>query len=85
MVTDIREHFGHSEKRACIVLNISRSSYRYEPRSADERVKQRLVELAREKPRYGCRDCTSLSGKRASSSTTRERNGSTGRKVWVYG
>jgi len=43
-----------SERRACRLVALNRSSYRYEPR-ADHNVELReeLVKLARQKPRYG--------------------------------
>jgi putative transposase len=47
------EH-GLSERTACKLLGVERSSYRYEPR-ADRNAEGReeLVKLARQKPRYG--------------------------------
>ncbi len=36
-------------------MSIAVSSFRYEARRSDERLRDRLVELAREKPRYGYR------------------------------
>lgn len=50
------EQFKLSERHACRLLNLDRGSYRYEP--ADEKglpLKQQLLELARQKPRYGYR------------------------------
>jgi transposase InsO family protein len=34
-------------------MSIAVSSFRYQARRSDERLRERLVELAREKPRYG--------------------------------
>jgi putative transposase len=50
------ERFQVSERRACKLLGMDRGSYRYEPRP-DRNVQLRLalVELARQKPRYGYR------------------------------
>jgi putative transposase len=50
------EQFEVSERRACKLLEIDRGSYRYQPR-VDRNVKLReaLVALARQKPRYGYR------------------------------
>ena len=48
--------FKLSERRACKLLGIDRASYRYEPaadRNAD--LREELVKLARQKPRYGYR------------------------------
>lgn len=50
------EKFAVSERRACELNAMDRSSYRYEPRddrNADLRAK--LIELARQKPRWGYR------------------------------
>jgi len=50
------ERFQVSERRACKLIGLDRGSYRYEPRP-DRNVQLRLalVELARQKPRYGYR------------------------------
>jgi putative transposase len=46
------ERFQVSERRACKVLGMDRSSYRYEPRpDHNAELRQELVELARQKPR----------------------------------
>jgi putative transposase len=48
--------FGVSERRACKLLALDRSSYRYEPRpDRNVELRQELVNLARQKPRYGYR------------------------------
>jgi putative transposase len=45
-----------SERRACALARVSRSVFRYEPRRpADVEVRQRLRELATERPRFGYR------------------------------
>ena len=50
------EKFRISERRACELNVVDRSSYRYEPRPDRNReLRQKLVELARQKPRYGYR------------------------------
>jgi putative transposase len=36
-------------------MSIAVSSFRYQARRSDQRLRERLVELAREKPRYGYR------------------------------
>jgi putative transposase len=47
---------GISERRACRLLHISRSSLRYRSRTDhDEALRQRLRDLARRHPRYGYR------------------------------
>jgi putative transposase len=51
----IAEH-GLSERQACKLLEVDRSSYRYEPRpDPDAALRTALVELARRKPRFGYR------------------------------
>jgi len=56
MVTDIRQCFGHSEKKACTLLMISRSVYRYMPQQRNDGIlRERMKELAQKKPRYGVR------------------------------
>lgn len=51
----IAEH-GLSERRACKLLAMDRSSYRYEPQpEEDAELRQDLIELARQKPRFGYR------------------------------
>ena len=52
-VAFVQQEMGLSERRACRLLDLDRSSYRYErwpDRNAELRAK--LVELARQKPRY---------------------------------
>jgi putative transposase len=44
-----------SERRVCGLMSIAVSSYRYCTRRSDELLRERLVELARVKPRYGYR------------------------------
>jgi putative transposase len=47
--------FDISERRACGLLGIAASSCRYRSVRNDEDLRNRLVELARDKPRYGYR------------------------------
>ena len=45
-----------SERRACKLLGVDRASYRYEPRpDRNAELRDELVKLARQKPRYGYR------------------------------
>lgn len=54
------EH-GLSERQACKLLEVDRSSYRYEPRpDPDAALRAALVELARRKPRFGYRRLAAL-------------------------
>lgn len=47
---------GLSERRACMLLELDRSSYRYEAvPDGNAELRRKLVELARQKPRYGYR------------------------------
>ena len=56
MVNDTRAHFGHTENKACNLIGISRSSYRYIPQlPCDDALKERMRDLAHKKPRYGVR------------------------------
>jgi len=56
-VARVRARFGLSERRACRLVGIGRSTMRYRGRGrADEgRLRQRLRELAAERPRFGYR------------------------------
>lgn len=48
--------FDLSERRACKLLGVDRASYRYEPRpDRNAELREELVKLARQKPRYGYR------------------------------
>jgi putative transposase len=51
-----RERYQVSERRACKLLGMDRGSYRYEPRpDHNAKLREALVALARQKPRYGYR------------------------------
>jgi putative transposase len=47
--------FSASERRACELIGIPRMSCRYQSRRDDSALRERLLALAREKPRYGYR------------------------------
>ena len=50
------EQFDYSERSACKLLQMDRSSYRYQPGpDRNEKLREALTEVAREKPRYGYR------------------------------
>ena len=57
IVTDIREHFNVSQRRASRALGLPRSSLRYTPVARDEQaaLAQRIEELAGTHPRFGYR------------------------------
>jgi putative transposase len=55
-VAFISVEFRLSERTACKLLGVERSSYRYEPRPDHNiELREALVKLARQKPRYGYR------------------------------
>ena len=54
-VGQVRGEYAFSERRACLLMTMAVSSYRYQARRCDEGLRVRLVELAREKPRFGYR------------------------------
>jgi hypothetical protein len=59
------EQFGMSERRACRLVELDRSRYRYEPRADhNAELREELVKLARQKPRYGYRRLHVLLSKR---------------------
>jgi putative transposase len=59
------EQFPVTERRACKLVGLDRSSYRYEPRSDhNAKLREELVMLARQKPRYGYRRLHALLTKR---------------------
>jgi hypothetical protein len=49
----VREEYAFSQRRACGLMTGAVSNYRYQTRRSDEPLRTRLVELAREKPRFG--------------------------------
>jgi putative transposase len=51
----MQEQFAFSERRACGLVMLAVSTYRYQARRSDEPLRTRLVELARQKPRFGYR------------------------------
>ena len=54
-VEHIRETFKASERRACQLIGVAVSSFRYRTVRNDSRLRERLVELAGERPRFGYR------------------------------
>jgi putative transposase len=49
------KHFLVSQRRICELMGVAESSCRYVSRRGDEALRERLVEAAREKPRWGYR------------------------------
>jgi putative transposase len=61
------EQYEMSERQACKLVDLDRSSYRYEPRpDHNAELRQELVELARQKPRYGYRRLHAVMSRRGS-------------------
>ena len=55
-VAFVAEKFELSQRRACELNAIDRSSYRYQPcEDGDAELRRQLTELARQKPRFGYR------------------------------
>jgi putative transposase len=51
----LREQYAVSQRRVCGLLSMAVSSYRYQSGRSDDELHQRLMQLAREKPRFGYR------------------------------
>ena len=62
-IEQIRQDYAFSERRACGLMVMAVSSYRYQTRRTDEPLRTRLMELAREKPRFGYRRLHVLLGR----------------------
>lgn len=61
------KQYEMSERQACKLVDLDRSSYRYEPRpDHNAELRQELVELARQKPRYGYRRLHAVLSRRGS-------------------
>jgi putative transposase len=57
----LRKHFAMSERRACRLVGLQRSTCRYPaPPARDEKLVRRLKELASKRPRFGYRRLTIL-------------------------
>jgi putative transposase len=64
-VAFVSSEFRLSERTACRLLGVERSSYRYEPRpDRNAELREELVKLARQKPRYGYRRLHALLSRR---------------------
>ena len=59
----MRGEYAFSQRRACGLVTVAESSYRYRSRRSDEPLRTRLVELARSKPRFGYRRLHVLLGR----------------------
>ena len=54
-IEQMQKEYAFSERRACGLVMVAVSTYRYETRRSDEPLRTHLVQLAREKPRFGYR------------------------------
>jgi putative transposase len=64
------QQFGMSERQACKLVNLDRSSYRYEPMpDHNAQLPEELVNLARQKPRNGYRRLHALLVRRGKNSS----------------
>jgi putative transposase len=54
-IEQMRQEYAFSVRRACALVLLATSTYGYRSRRADEPLRSKLVELAREKPRFGYR------------------------------
>jgi putative transposase len=54
-IEQMKQEYAFSERRACGLVMVAVSTYRYEARRCDEPLRTKLMELAREKPRFGYR------------------------------
>src|SRR5713101_4815099 len=54
-IGQIGQDYAFSERRACGLMTMAVSSYRYQTKRSDEALRTRLVALAREQPRFGYR------------------------------
>ncbi len=54
-VEQLRKDYALSERRACSLVGLAVSTYRYEHRQTDVMLREQLLTLARERPRYGYR------------------------------
>jgi putative transposase len=51
----MKQEYAFSERRACELVMLAASTYRYATRRSDEPLRTKLVQFAREKPRFGYR------------------------------
>ena len=54
-VEHLQQDFAFSERRACGILQLPVSTFRYRSSRCDAELRDKLIELAREKPRLGYR------------------------------
>ena len=55
-MTFVMEEYNITERHACRLVDLDRSTYRYEAEpDQNAKLRERLIALARQKPRYGYR------------------------------
>ncbi len=54
-IGQMEAEYAFSQRRACGLVGMAVGTYRYQPQRTDEPLRERLVEMAREKPRFGYR------------------------------
>jgi putative transposase len=54
-IEQVQQEYAFGERRACRLMTMAVTTYRYRSRRTDEPLRTKLVELAREKPRFGYR------------------------------
>lgn len=54
-VEHLRKHYAFTERRACRLMKLAVSSFRYRSRCSDDGLREQLQQLARERPRFGYR------------------------------
>jgi putative transposase len=54
-IEQMKQEYAFSERRACRLMMLAVTTYRYRSQRSDEPLRTKLVELAREKPRFGYR------------------------------
>jgi putative transposase len=54
-IEHLKEQYAFSERRACHLLELAVSTYRYRSTRNDGKLREQLLELARERPRFGYR------------------------------
>ena len=54
-VEHLEQTFAFSERRACRLIGLPASTFRYQSKCNDEPLRTQLVELAQERPRFGYR------------------------------
>ena len=57
----VMSEFQYSERRACKLVSMDRTTYRYQPRpDHNAELRGKLIAMARQKPRYGYRRLCAL-------------------------